>query len=168
MNNNFLSKQKLRKIKFKVLGKNVKISTNVTIIGEKNIEIGDNVRIDDFTIISAKEGSLKIGSNVHIAGQCYLGCGGEIQIKDNVNISQGVKIYSKLNDYLNFNKHSATIKSSIKIGNNVILGSNTVVAGNTLIKDGATVGALSLVKQNLKSWSVYAGCPAKFIKKRKK
>ena len=95
MNNNFFSKQKLRKIKFKVLGKNVKISTNVRIIGEKNIEIGDNVRIDDFTIISAKEGSLKIGSNVHIAGQCYLGCGGEIQIKDNVNISQGVKIYSK-------------------------------------------------------------------------
>ena len=85
MNNNFLSKQKLRKIKFKVLGKNVKISTNVTIIGEKNIEIGDNVRIDDFTIISAKEGSLKIGSNVHIKNTLI---GNEVVIQSGCKLGQ--------------------------------------------------------------------------------
>ena len=126
------------------------------------------MRIDDFTSISAKEGSLKIGSNVHIGGQCYLGCGGGVQIKNNVRISQGVKIFSKINDYLYSKKNNNIIKGLVKIGNNVIIGSNSVVIANTSIKDGATVGALSLVKKNLNSWSVYAGCPAKFIKKRKK
>ena len=51
--------------------------------------MGDNVRIDDYTIISAKEGFLKLHSNIHIGGQGYLGCGGGIEIKSDVNIAQG-------------------------------------------------------------------------------
>jgi len=167
MKDNFLSINKLKKLKLKIRGKNLKISSNITIVGESNIQLGNNVRIDDYTIISAKEGFLKIGSNVHIGGQCYLGCGGGIEIKDNVNIAQGVKIYSKINDYIKPSKDNKIIKGLVKIGKNVILGSNTVIIGKTQIKDGATVGALSLVKNNLNSWSVYAGVPAKFIKKRK-
>ena len=167
MKDNFLSINKLKKLKLKIRGKNLKISSNITIVGESNIQLGDNVRIDDYTIISAKEGFLKIGSNVHIGGQCYLGCGGGIEIKDNVNIAQGVKIYSKINDYIKPSKDNKMIKGLVKIGKNVILGSNAVIIGKTQIKDGATVGALSLVKNNLNSWSVYAGVPAKFIKRRK-
>ena len=94
MNHNFLSKNRLKKLKLKSFGKNIKISPNVTIIGSENIQMGDNVRIDDYTIISAKEGFLKLHSNIHIGGQGYLGCGG-IEIKSDVNIAQGVKIYSK-------------------------------------------------------------------------
>ena len=95
MNENFLNNKQLKNLKFKALGKNIKISSNVTIIGAKKIKIGNNVRIDDYTILSVQEGFLEIGSNVHIGGQSYLGCAGGIVIKNNVNISQGVKIYSK-------------------------------------------------------------------------
>ena len=59
MNHNFISKNRLKKLKLKSFGKNIKISPNVTIIGSENIQMGDNVRIDDYTIISAKEGFLK-------------------------------------------------------------------------------------------------------------
>ena len=168
MNHNFLSSSRLKKLKLKSYGKKIQISPNVTIIGSDNIQMGDNVRIDDYTIISAKEGFLKLGSNIHIGGQSYLGCGGGIEIKSNVNIAQGVKIYSKINDYLSEKKKNKIILGLVKIEKNVILGSNVVVIGKTKIKEGTTVGALSLVKQNLNSWSIYAGCPAKFIKKRKK
>ena len=147
--------------------KKILISPNVTIIGPENIQMGNNVRIDDYTIISAKDGFLKLGSNIHLGGQSYFGCSGGIEIKSNVNIAQGVKIYSKINDYLR-KKNDDTIKGSVKIEQNVILGSNTVIIGKTIIKEGATVGALSFVKQNLNSWSIYAGCPVKFIRKRKK
>tara|TARA_Y100000591_G_C21793111_1_gene677721 strand:+ start:403 stop:909 length:507 start_codon:yes stop_codon:yes gene_type:complete len=168
MNHNFLSNSRLKKLNLKSYGKKIKISPNVTIIGSENIQIGDNVRIDDYTIISAKEGFLKLGSNIHIGGQSYLGCGGGIEIKNDVNIAQGVKFYSKINDYLSVKKKDKIIKGSIKIERNVILGSNTVIIGKTQIKEGTTVGALSLVKHNLNSWSIYAGCPVKFIRKRKK
>ena len=166
MNEKFLNNKKLKSLKFKSLGKNVKISSNVTIIGAKKIKIGNNVRIDDYTILSVQEGSLEIGSNVHIGGQSYLGCVGGIIIKNNVNISQGVKIYSKINDYLNGRKFNKTIKVPVKIFNEVIIGSNSVVIGKCKINTGATVGALSFVKEDLKSWTIYAGNPVKMIKKR--
>ena len=168
MNSKFLNLDNLKKIKFKKIGTNNKISKNITIIGEKNISIGSNVRIDDYSVISAGEGSLKIGSNVHIGAQSYLGCAGNVKIGNNVNISQGVRIYSKIDDYLKFRKKSKTILGSVDIGNNVVIGSGTVVIGKCIIAEGATVGALSLVKSNLRKWSINGGIPSKFIKARRK
>ena len=170
MNSEFFSENDLKKKGFKFLGKNLNISKNVTIIGEQNISLGDNCRIDDYTIISASAGFLKIGSNVHIGGQSYLGCAGGITIHNDINISQGVKMYSKINDYLNFdnvNKNNA-ILNPIEICNNVILGSGTIIIGKTRLSEGCVVGALSFVKENLEPWNVYAGNPLKFIKKRNK
>ena len=53
MNHNFLSSSRLKKLKLKSYGKKIQISPNVTIIGSDNIQMGDNVRIDDYTIISS-------------------------------------------------------------------------------------------------------------------
>ena len=74
MNDKFLDQNTLKSLNFKSVGSNVSISKNATIIGEKNISLGSNVRIDDYTIISAENGSLIVGSNVHIGGQSYFGC----------------------------------------------------------------------------------------------
>lgn len=168
MNSKFLTKKDLKNTKFKKLGSKVNISKNVTIIGQENISIGSNVRIDDFTIISAKDGFLEIGNNVHIGGQGYLGCAGKLKIGSNVNIAQGVKFYTKINDYISYDgNNNKFFLGKITIGNNVIIGSNTVIVGKCIVKEGCTIGALSLVKKNLKDWSVYAGNPIKFIKFRK-
>ena len=103
MNCKFLSIYELKKLNFKKIGNGIKISRNVTIIGEENISLGSNVRIDDYTIISAKEGYLKVGNNVHVGGLSYLGCAGGLEIEDEVNVSQGVKFYTKINDYGAYN-----------------------------------------------------------------
>tara|TARA_Y100001958_G_C20936206_1_gene344539 strand:- start:125 stop:634 length:510 start_codon:yes stop_codon:yes gene_type:complete len=168
MNDKFLDQNTLKSLNFKSVGSNVSISKNATIIGEKNISLGSNVRIDDYTIISAENGSLIVGSNVHIGGQSYFGCSGNIQIGNNVNISQGSRFYSKINDYLEFDVTEKYILKKIKIEDNVIIGSGTVIIGECTISEGVTIGALSFVKGNLKSWSVYAGNPIKFINTRKK
>jgi len=168
MNNEFFDNDYLKKKNFKSLGSNIKISKNVTIIGESNISIGSNVRIDDFTIISSQEGTLEIGSNVHIGGQTYLGCGGDIKIGNNINISQGVKIYSKLDNYLELNETDKPLLKKVLIRDNVIIGSGTVIIGESEIGEGTTIGALSFVKGNLDGWSVYAGNPIKYLKSRKK
>ena len=102
MNSKFLIYE-LKKLNFKKIGNGIKISRNVTIIGEENISLGSNVRIDDYTIISAKEGYLKVGNNVHVGGLSYLGCAGGLEIEDEVNVSQGVKFYTKINDYGAYN-----------------------------------------------------------------
>jgi len=168
MNSELLTKNELSKINFKKIGSNIKISKNVTIIGAKNISIGSNVRIDDYTIISALEGKLNIGSNVHIGGQSYFGCGGEVQIGNNIHISQGVKVYSKVDNYLEYDDEPSVILKKVLIKDKVIIGSGTVIVGNVTINEGTTIGALSFVKKNLNSWSIYGGNPLSFIKARKK
>ena len=47
-------------------GENIKISKFVNIYNPKNLILHNNIRIDDFTIISCK-GSIEIFNNVHIS-----------------------------------------------------------------------------------------------------
>ena len=82
---------------------------------------------------------------------------------------QGVKIYTKINDYLFFDgNHKKFILGKIYIKDQAIIGSNSVLIGKCTIGEGATVGALSFVKSDLKPWSVYAGNPIKLIKDRQR
>jgi serine acetyltransferase len=52
MATSFLSREKLMEIGFKSIGENVLLSSKASIYGPENIEIGNNVRIDDFCILS--------------------------------------------------------------------------------------------------------------------
>ena len=58
---------------------------------------------------------------------------------------------------------NADLIHRIKIGNNVFLGVDVVVLPGTIIGNNVIVGAKSVVKGQLKSNSVYAGIPAKYI-----
>ena len=68
---------------FGSVGTNVKIAKNSTLIGLKNIFVGNNVRIDGFTsIIASTNGQCIIGNNVHIGG----GSGVIKDIPDNTKV----------------------------------------------------------------------------------
>lgn len=53
----------------------------------------------------------------------------------------------------------------IKIGNNVFLGANTVITKAVTIGDNVIVGAGSIVTKDIPSNEIWAGVPARFIKK---
>ena len=167
MNKEILNRKSLLNLKFAKIGKNIEISKNVTIIGAENISLSSNIRIDDYTIISCLHGKLSIGSNVHIGGQSYIGCSGGVKIGDNINISQGVKIYSKINNYTNKKDKKPIHYGKVIIGDDVIIGSNSVIVGKCELGKGSTVGALSLVNKDLENWGVFAGIPVKKVRKRK-
>jgi len=63
----FIKDEDLLKIGFRKIGNNVLISDKSSIYGASRIELGDNVRIDDFCILSAGDGGIEICDNVHIA-----------------------------------------------------------------------------------------------------
>ena len=167
----------LKNAGFKALGKNVRIAKNNTIIGLENIAIGDNVRIDDYCIIiAAGNGWLNIGSYIHIGGWCYLSAGDGISMEDFSGLSQGVRIYSRTDDYSGNHLTNPTVPErytgvtggTVALGRHVIIGSGAVILPKVTIGDGSSVGALSLVTKNLDPWGVYAGCPAKRLKSRSK
>jgi acetyltransferase-like isoleucine patch superfamily enzyme len=57
-------------------------------------------------------------------------------------------------------------KGNVTIGNDVWIGQNALILSGVEIKDGAIVGANSLVTRNIGAYEIWAGNPARFIKKR--
>ena len=165
----------LRKLDFDYVGENVQIAKNCTIIGLKNIAIGDNVRIDGGATLACAKGYLKIGSYIHISSSCYLGCSGGIELNDFSGLSQGVRVYSSSDDYSGASLTNPTIPEKflntkikkVVIGRHVIIGSGSVILPGVTIGEGSSVGALSLVNKSLENWGIYLGVPAKKIKSRK-
>ena len=61
-----------------------------------------------------------------------------------------------------------SVYGQIHLNELTIIGSNSVILPNVSVGEGSTLGALSLANQDMESWSLYAGIPAKKIKNRKK
>lgn len=174
MKTSFYTDEELREMGFKKLGNNVLISRKTSIYGAENIEIGNNVRIDDFCILS---GRIKLGNFIHIAAGCYLFGGTEgIEMEDFSGLSSRVVIYAVTDDYSGKaltnptipNKYRNVISGKVKIGKHVIVGTATTILPNVKIGEGSAIGAMSLVTKDIPEWSIAFGIPAKVMNERKK
>lgn len=156
-------------------GKNVFIGHNVVIPHPENVHLGDNVRIDPFTLITA---SLHTGNNIHITSHVVIGGGGQKVTMGNWTfLGYGSKLFTASEDYSG--DHGAV---------NEFWGSNKVFRGDIVINDyagiasdvmlfpgvelpiGCTIGAQSFVhtkkSKDLIPWSVWLGNPLRFHKER--
>ena len=171
----YYNENDLRSFGIGSVGKNVKIAKNCTIVGLDKISIGNNVTIDPLcSIIVAGHGHLTLGSYIHIGSFSFLVASEGIKIEDFSGLSQGVKIYSKTDDYSGKSLTNPTIpknyrtvkKGKVILQPHVIIGAGSVVLPNVIIGEGVAIGALSLVTTNLDSWTIYAGNPLKKVFKR--
>lgn len=60
-------------------------------------------------------------------------------------------------------KVSSITYNAVEIGDNVFIGARTIVLPGTIIGDNTIIGAGSVIKGQIKSNSVYAGNPARYI-----
>lgn len=172
----FYSEEELAEIGFSHIGENVLISKKTSFYGVSRISIGDNVRIDDFCVISAGKGGIEIGNYVHIAVFCSLMGDGKIILSDFSGLSSRVSIYSSSDDYKGFaltnptipDNHRIVDNSNVTLGKHVVVGSGTVILPGTTIEEGVAIGALSLVRKNCKAFKIYAGNPLKELGNRNK
>lgn len=170
------SSQQLVEMGFARVGQNPRISTKASFYGVERIELGDNVRIDDFCTLSAGAGGIKLGNCIHIALYSSIVGAGRVELGDYANISGRVSIYSSSDDYSGEwmtnpmvpDEFTNVTHAPINIGKHCIIGAGAVVLPGVVLGDGAAVGALSLVNKSLAEWQIYAGQPAKRIKSRSK
>jgi len=171
MENSFYSQRELSEMPFKKLGNNVLISRFARFYSIENIEIGNNVRIDDFCLLS---GSIVLGNYIHISAFCALYGRFGIEIKDNSGLSPRCTLFSATDDFSGdwlIGPMVDPVLTNVTGGRVVIdkycqLGSGCVVLPNIAINEGVTVGALSLVNRDLTEWKIYKGIPAAFYKDR--
>jgi dTDP-4-amino-4,6-dideoxy-D-glucose acyltransferase len=163
----YLRLDQLKGIPFKHIGKDVRISDKCSIYNPENISIGDNTRIDDFTILSAGEGGIIIGKKVHIG--CHSTLIGELEIRigDYTELSGRVSVYSSTNDFTckwywdNEDERDNIITGNVDIQQGCVIGCGSVVLPAVTIGQYARVGALSLVKKDIPAMEVWVGIPVK-------
>ena len=119
------------------LGNNVFIGPFVEI--QKNVFVDDNTRIQSHSFLCEK---VKIGKN------CFIGHG-TMFINDDFKNDKINKVFKQTN-----------------ISNNVLIGSNSTILP-VKICSKVIIGAGSMVTKNINKSGVYAGNPAKFIRKPK-
>ncbi len=169
-----LSRQCLDEMGFASVGARVRISDKASFYGCGNISIGDDVRIDDFCVLSAGPGGICIGKNVHVAVFSSLIGAERIVLEDFSNISSRVSIYSNTDDFSGECMTNPTIperfvnvrKAAVVVGRHVVIGAGTVILPGVTLGEGVAVGALSLVKDDLEDFGVYAGVPVRYIRPR--
>lgn len=174
MVDSFYSEKELRRLGFQSCGYGVKVSRKCSIYKISAIRLGNNVRIDDFCILS---GRIRIGNYVHVAAYSALYAGDVgIEIEDFANISSRVAIYAINDDYSGNSMTNPTIpdefktlqKEKVIIGKHVIIGTGSTILPGVEVSEGGAVGSMSLVKKNIEPWTINVGIPAEKMKMRSK
>lgn len=171
--NSFYTQKELESIGFKRLGTSVLISRNARFYGVDRMCIGNNVRIDDFCILSGK---ITLGSYIHISAFCALYGAYGIVMEDFSGLSPRCTVLSATDDFSGecFIGPMADQCLTNVTGGEVLIkqysqvGAGCVLFPNLTIEEGVAVGAMSLVNRSLPAWSICAGVPAKKIKDRSK
>jgi galactoside O-acetyltransferase len=157
------------------IGENVIIGKTVRIRYPELVEIGDNVIIDDFTYISTQ---LNLHSNVHISSGCKIigGKNAYVEMKEFSTLAPNVVLSAGSDDYISGIATPLVpieFKGNVKIGRIIlnkhcIVGTGSVVLPDVVFEEGACLGALSLANKDLAEYTLYAGIPARILKKRNK
>lgn len=175
MSNNgtsFYSREELKQLGFKQLGNNVLISRKASIYGAEKMSIGNNVRIDDFCILSGK---IVIGDFVHIAAYSALFGGSEgIELKNFSGLSSRCVIYASSDDYSGEfltnptipDKYTNVINKKVVLEKHVIIGTGSSIMPGVIVGEGSAVGSMSLVNKPLQPWGIYCGVPCRKVKDR--
>lgn len=164
-------------------GKNFRTRGHIIVYNRGKVTIGDNVTINssgwsnpigggEHTYIQVfPQGSISIGNGVGISNTA-LTSRAKIEIHDHVLIGAGCKIYDTdfhpLEDFYRYgpqkdNSHIAS--KGIVIEEGVFIGGGSYILKGAHIGRNAIVGASSVVTGIIPEGEIWAGNPARFIKK---
>jgi acetyltransferase-like isoleucine patch superfamily enzyme len=156
-------------------GRDVYIESGVVINRPRFVHLGDHVRIKRNTSINlhpqdkrSKDGILFVGNDVIISEGCIISACNRIVIEDNVGISPYVMIIDSTRKPGPIDRPSKEQDLKTKP---VHIGADSWIAYNACIMPGVTIGehciigALSIVTEDIPSYSLAVGSPARVVKR---
>lgn len=142
-----------------IIGRNVML-----ISGRKSNPLGGETKL---CLVVSKGATLKIGNNCGISNSVLISTK-SITIEDNVLIGNGCKIYdTDFHPILPEDRLAKKVPKSspILIKSNAFIGAHTIILKGVTIGKNAVIGAGSVITKDVPDNEVWAGNPAKFIKK---
>lgn len=133
-----------------------------------DLNIGDSVLIHDNSEFRGR-GSIVIGTGTSIGYNTLLCCTSKISIGQNVLIADNVKLYTANHKYSEVSvpiKDQGEDQGEIIVEDNVWIGANVVLLKGAVIKSGSIIGSNAVVTGLVPENEIWAGVPARMIKKR--
>ena len=169
----FYSEEELQVLGFKSIGKGCCISRKACFYGIDRMTIGDNVRIDDFCIMS---GEITLGSNIHISAYVALYGSKGIIMEDFTGISARTTVYSAMDDFsgeylvgpIHPRETTKVTGGTVIIKKFTQIGTHCIIMPSLTLEEGTVIGASSLVRHSTEPWGIYYGIPARFVRQRSK
>lgn len=157
------------------------IHGKISIYGDGKIIIKKNVTINSCessnpiggankTILNARHGGfIEIGNNCGISNSAIVAFSG-VTIGDNTFLGGNCSIYdtdfhSLSTDERDLIGQEGVVKKPVVIGKNVFIGAHSIVLKGVTIGDESIIGAGSVVTKSVPAGEIWAGNPAKFIRK---
>ncbi|MFP5470868.1 MAG: gamma carbonic anhydrase family protein [Bacteroidia bacterium] len=132
------------------MGNNCFLAETATVIG--NVEMGDDCSVWFNTVVRGDVHYIKIGNKVNIQDNATIHCTYEkspTTIGNNVSIGHNAIV------------HGCTIHDNVLVGMGAIVMDDVVIEPNSIVAAGAVI----LQGTHIESGSIYAGIPAKKVKK---
>ncbi|WP_275260990.1 acyltransferase [Nitrosococcus halophilus] len=189
----FLVRKKFYPRLFKNVGNGLILGRNVTIRHPHKITLGNNVTVDDNSVLEgrgegvvledsvvinrnsmllAKTGPIYLGSRTTIGCNCVLASLGGIELGESVLVAGGC--YMSGGDY-HMGDTSRVImdqgaysKGPIRIGDNVWIGTGAILLDGVTVGTGAVIGAGAVVTRDIPENVIAVGVPARVIRSRAK
>ena len=137
---------------FKKCGKNLFIGENCTFIFN-HISLGNYVSIGSNSVFLTAEAEINIGNYVMFG--------------PNVTIVTGNHRIDVLGKYMyNVTEKLPENDTDVNIEDDVWVGANVIILKGVTVGRGSVIAAGSLVNKDVEPYSIYAGVPAKLIRKR--
>ncbi len=174
-------------------GRGLILGRSVTLRNPARIELGENVTIDDYSLVDgrggapgivledsvivnrncllqAKAGSIRLGQRTTIGSNSVIVSMAGVEFGEAVMVAGGV--YVSAGAY-RFDDRSRPImdqvaysKGPIRIGDDVWIGTGAVILDGVTVGRGAVIGAGAIVNKDIPEFAVAAGVPARVIRMR--
>ena len=158
-------------------GRDVRVSVDARIFGGERLQIGDNVRVDAFCLLSTgATGFIHFSSHIHIASGVRLFGEGGITIENFSSISAGSTVYSASDDYDGSVLIGPTIperwtsidKRPVSLAAYSSIGAHALILPGVSFGEGAVLGAMGMANRDLEPWTIYVGAPCRAIRPRQR
>lgn len=154
------------------IGSNVRLYP-IRVTWPHRVTLGDSCSLEH-SIYFNIAGGYRDRGGVTLGNGTFVGSGCEFNITSSITVGANCLIASgcRFIDHNHGTATNTTMKNQVEeedpilIGSNVWIGANSVVLKGVCIGDGAIVAAGSVVTKSLDAMSVYAGVPARLMRRR--
>lgn len=123
---------------------------------DSRVDIADTVAFRNGCVIRVRgRANLSIGAKTTFNNGCIITCREAITIGERVLFGPNVMVFDNDHDYRNSDRHNKFITGKIVIEDDVWIGANVTILRGTVIKQGAVIGANSVVKGVIEKECVY-------------